>query len=183
MKTMKKNTFQSMALPALLTMALTLVLAGCEPSGQTDDSTEDQARVDQSMGDEQALGQVAEFDGFTIRANVSPTEQLPEAMARQYGIEAGPSLYLVNVVVLEHRPEGQPVPVPVNLSAHYESPAGQVTDIDMREIEANDRVSYVGTLDTSAQRVFQFVIEAQPDGADQPLKMDFEVQLPELNAD
>jgi hypothetical protein len=184
MNTIQRNTFQSVARPVRLSiplMAVIAVLAGCERAGQTDRPTESQAQVDQPAGDERPLGQVAEFDGFTLRANVSRTELLPDAMARKYGIEAEPDLFLLNLVILESRPDRQPVPVSAELSVHHESLIGHEEVIEMRAVEADGYVSYIGTLDASSQRVFQLVIEAQPAGTDQPLQMDFEVQLDTLD--
>ncbi|MFO7705107.1 MAG: DUF4426 domain-containing protein [Halopseudomonas sp.] len=176
MNRLQRNTFQGVALTAVLSIAL---LAGCDQAEQSVDSTETQAPVDQLQGDDRPLGHVAEFDDFTLRANVSPTERLPAAMAEQHGIEADPDLVMLNVVILEKRPDGRPVPVSAAVSAHYESLVGQDTVIDMRAAEADGLVSYIGTLDSSAQRVFRFVIEVQPEGTDQPLQTDFEVQLPD----
>lgn len=181
---MRRNRFQRVALPAMLStalMAVIAVLAGCERAGQTADSAGNQAQFDQPTGDELPLGQVTEFDGFTLRANVIRTELLPDAMARQYGIEAEPDLALLNLVILQNRPDRQPVAVSAELSAHYESLVGHVEVIDMRAVETDGHVSYIGTLDASAQRVFRFVIEAQPAGTDQPLHMNFELQLDTLD--
>lgn len=183
MNTLQKNRFHRVTLMATLTLTLTVLLAGCDQPGQTVDSNGSDANVGQPGENQQLLGDVAEFDGFTIRANVSPTDHLPDAMAQQYGIEPDPDKALLTVVILENQPEQQPAPVSGELSAHYDSLSGQTTDIDMRSIEADGRVSYIGTLDASAQRVFQFVIEAQPEGADQPLQMNFDVELSELNSD
>lgn len=174
MPTPQRNTFHSAALTALLSIAL---LAGCDQTEQTVDSTENQAPVEPVQGDDRPLGHVAEFDNFTLRANVSPTERLPAAMAEQHGIEADPDRVMLNVVILEKRADGQPVPVPAAVSAHYESLVGQDTVIDMRAAEADGLVSYIGTLDASAQRIFRFVIEAQPEGTDQPLETNFDVEL------
>ncbi|WP_404417544.1 DUF4426 domain-containing protein [Marinospirillum sp.] len=178
MNTLQKNRVPGVALTTMLAMALVALLAGCNGSEQTADSSDNQTNVDQSGGDEQPLGDVAEFDGFTLRANVSPTEYLSDAMAQQHGIEADPSLVMLNVVILEKRPEQRPVTVSGELSVFYESLTGRDTDIDMRSVKTNDGISYIGTLDTSEQRFFAFVIEAQPEGTDEPLQMNFEVQLP-----
>lgn len=173
MNTMQRNKYQSVALTAMLSIAL---ISGCEQAEQTVDLNENQAHVDQP---ERPLGHVAEFEGFTIRANVSPTEFLPDAMIRQHDIEAGPDIVQLNVVILEKRPDGQLVAVSAQLSAHYENDAGKVEVIDMRAVKANGLVSYMSTLDTSTQQVFRFFIEALPEGTDQPLKTNFEVKLPE----
>jgi hypothetical protein len=180
MNSMRRNKVPGFALPGILAMALMAMLAGCERGEQTTRSAERQAQDNQPAADELPLGQVEEFDGFTLRANVSPTESLPEAMARQYGIESGPNLALLNLVILEARPDQQPVPVPAELNVQYESLIGHAQVIDMREAEADGYVSYIGTLDASTQRIFRIAIEAQPAGADEPLRMHFEVQLDTL---
>ena len=181
MNTTQENRLQGVALPVMLCIALMTVLTACERAERSD-SAGGQA-ADQSTGDEQPLVQVTEFDGFTLRVNVSRTQFLPDAMARQYGIEARPDLVLLNLVVLEKRPDGQPQAVSAELRAHYESRVGQVEVIDMRAIEENGYLSYIGTLDASAQRIFHLVIEAQPEGTDHPLRMNFEVQLDTLDTE
>ena len=179
MNSMQKYTAPGITLTAILLVALVALLASCEKSGQAAESSADRINIDQQDEREQPLGDVAEFEGFTIRANVIPTGHLPDAMAQKYGVEADPDLFLLNVLILENQPEQQqPVPVPGELSAYYEGLTGRSTDIDMREVRANDRVSYIGTLDTSTQRIFQIVIKAQTENADQPLHMSFEVQIP-----
>ncbi len=171
---------QSVALRVVLFIATIGVLGGCQRAEQTAGPAGSQPQVDQSAGDERPLEQVMEFDGFTLRANVTRTEFLPDAMARQYGIQADPDSVLLNVVIMENRPDRQPAPMSAEVTAKYENRIGQVQVIDMRAAEANGFVSYIGTLDASAQRVFRLVIEAQPAGVDEPLLMDFEVQLDTL---
>jgi hypothetical protein len=178
--------FQGVAPSAVLSIALMFVigaLAGCERAGQNGDVAEGQEQVDHPGGDAQPLGQVTEFEGFTLRANLIRTEFLPDAMARQYGIEADPDLVLLNLVVLEKLPDRQPVAVSAEVSAHYESLVGHPETIDMRAVEADGHVSYIGTLDVSTQRVFRFVIDAQPAGTDKPLRMNFEAQLHTLDVE
>lgn len=154
------------------------VLAGCDRDEQTvDSSAENQAPVSESATDQRPLEHVSEFDGFTLRANVSRTDVLPDAMARRYGIEPESDLVLINLVVLENRPNRQPAPVSADVSVQHESLSGHREAIDMRAVEADGHVSYIGTLDASGQRTYQLHIEAQPEGTDEPLHMMFEVQL------
>lgn len=177
MNILKKYKFQGVALTAVLSTAL---LAGCDKTEPTVESTEDRTKAEQQDQD-RPLQHIAEFDGFTLRANITPTERLPTAMVEQYGIEADPDRLLFNAIIYEKRSSGQPEPVSADVSVHYENLVGHDTEIDMRKIEANDSVSYIGTLDTTDQLVFRFVVEAQPEGSDQPLQADFEVQLPARN--
>lgn len=188
-------------------MMVIAVLVGCDRNDQATDSTDEQTpasqaaererttertadRTDgratdrtsgqatgQAAGEQSPLEQVVESDGYTLRANVGRTDALPDAMARQYGIERDPDLVLLNVVVLEDRPDGQSAPVSAEISAQVESLSGHVESIDMQEAESNGHVSYIGTLDASTQREFQLHIEAQPSGTDQSLHMEFDVKL------
>lgn len=176
-------SIQSVVPRVLLSIVLMAALAGCERPEQTADSTGTRTQVDQPAGGERALGEVKEFDGFTLRASVRRTKFLPDAMARQYGIEADDDLVLLNVVILENRADPQPASVSAQVSARYENRIGQVEIIDMHEVEADGYVSYIGTLDASAQRVFELIIQAQPAGTDEPLQMNFEVQLDTLNTE
>jgi hypothetical protein len=179
-KTLPRYKLLNTTLPAMLAIAL---MAGCEQSGQTGDPGRSGPQAGQPVVDERPLGQVIEFDGFTLRANVTRTEVLPDAMAREYGIEPAANLALLNLVILEKRPDQQPAAVEADVDVHYESLVGHTEVIDMRAAEADGYVSYIGTLDASAQRVFRLVIEAKPAGADEPLEMAFEVQLDTLDTE
>lgn len=123
------------------------------------------------------LEHVEDFDRFTMRANVGRADVLSDAMARQYDIEPEAGLFLLNLVILENRSDRQPVPVSAQVSVRREGLSGHGESIDMRAIEVNGHLSYIGTLAASAERFFELVIEAQPEGTDEPLRMDFEVRL------
>ena len=180
------NTMQKIQSVTLF-IAMCALLAGCDRDEQSVDSAVDRPIVDQSArdqpsndeagADQQPMEHVVEFDGFTLRANVSRSDVLPEAMAQEYGIEAKSDHFLLNVVILEDRSGEYPAPVTANVSVKHESLAGHVESIDMRAVESNGHVSYIGILNASTQRSFQLVIEAQPSGSDQSLNMDFDVQL------
>lgn len=163
-------------LKVALCIAMIALMAGCDRAEQTAESDDDQASG-QSAGDQQPLSHVVEFDDFTLRANVSRTDLLPDTMARKYGIEPEPDHFMLNLVIMENRPDRQPVAVSGKVSAEHESLTGHGEVIDMRAVEADGHVSYIGTLDASSQRIFQLAIDVQPEGSDQPLHMNFEVQL------
>ena len=177
MITMTRYKASGAALTALLTLAFVGLLAGCGGSEQASASTATQVNGDQHDVDVQPLGDIAEFDGFSIQAYLSPTESLPDAMAQQYGVETDPNFFLLNVVILETETEQQSEPILAEISAHYEDMLGRDISIDMRRIDANNHSSYIGILDTSDQRNFDIVIEAQLENTEQPLRMSFEVQL------
>lgn len=159
-------------------LAAAALAAGCTPADRATPASDGEVRLGQPVANEQPLGQVTEFDGFTLRANVSPSDFLPDTIASRYGIQTGPDLSVLNLVVLQTTQEGPSVPVRADVSAHYESLIGHATTVDMRAVEADGQVSYIGTFDTSGQRVFRFVIQVVPQGAEQALEVNFEVQLP-----
>lgn len=167
-----------------LAIAVVAILTGCDRGGQTVESDGNQIPVDQPAGDERRpLEHVVEFDGYTLRANVLRSGFLSEDMVRQYGIETGDDVVLLNLVILKSRADLQPVPVLAEVSAQHESLIGHAETIDMRAVKSDGYVSYIGTLNTSAERFFQIVIKAQPEGTDQPLHMNFEVHLEAFEID
>ena len=196
MNIMQRNKTRGVAL-TIAVVAMLAVLVGCERDEPTTDSRDSQASVDQPAtdrsardepdrddsarserdADQQPMEHVSEFDGFTLRANVSRTDVLPDAMARRYDIEPDSDLVLLNVVILEDQGDQQSAPVSADVSAYFETLSGHAEAIDMRAAEADSHVSYIGTLDASDQRTFKIHIEARPADADQPLHMNFEVEL------
>ena len=180
MNRLYRSRVQGLALPGML---LILLMAGCEGADQAGDAVGSQAPVDQSAVDAQPLGQVAEFDDYTLRANVPRTEVLPDAMARKYDIQPAANLALLNLVVLDKRSGQQPAAVEAEVAVRYEGLVGHAEVVDMRAIEEDGYVSYLGTLDASSQRVFRLTIEAQPRGTNEQLQMSFEVQLDTLDRD
>ena len=199
----QKAPFGSVA----LSVGLVVLLAGCEPTPQSNDSVADQSATqssedrlarqqaardqgyqDQAATDTQAMndepmGKVMEFDGYTLRANVSRTDMMNEATARQYGIEPAANLVLLNLVVLDKRASQQPVPVAAEVRAQHESLSGHFENIAMREVESNGFISYIGTLESGAERFFQLAIEAQPEGVEEAFQMSFEVRLDRFETD
>ncbi len=161
----------------MVSIMLLGVLGGCDRSDPPALTTDQQANGDQVPSGDQPLGKVTEFDNYTLRANVIRTESLPDTMARQYNIEADPTRVLLNLVILEHVPNQQPITVAGELTIHYESLVGHVGSIDMRSVEQDGFISYIGTLDASEQRFFRVFIGAQPNGSDESLEMNFEVEL------
>lgn len=173
MKSKHGNNILSVTLP----IAIMALIVGCDQTETTIDSAEYKAPGEQPAGDQKPLGHVVESDDFTLRANVNRADLLPDSMAEKYGIEPETDLFLLNLVIQEHRPDQQPLSVSADVSATHESLTGHSNTIDMRSVEEDGYVSYIGTLDASNQRFFILVIEAHPEGTDQPLQMHFEVQL------
>lgn len=177
MDTMQKNTFRTVALAALLSTGL---LAGCDQTDepeQSADTAESTTNLD-LQGHERPLGHVEEFGDYSLQASITPTDRLPDVMIEEHNIEPGPERLLFNAIIYDKRSDGGLEPVAADVSVVYENLVGHDMEVDMRQVEANGDVSYIGTLDTSGQLVFRFVMQAQPEGSDEPMQTEFEVQLP-----
>lgn len=181
MDIVKNTRYSSVALAALLSTAL---LAGCdqteqpEPGEQNANITENQADMD-LQGQERPLGHVEEFDDYSLLGSLTPTDRLPASMLQEHNIEAGAERLLFNASVYEKLPDGQLEPVAADVKVVYENLVGHEVEVDLRRTVANGDVSYIGTLDSSGQLVFRFAMEALPEGSNEPLQTEFEVQLPQ----
>ncbi|MDP4535740.1 hypothetical protein Q3O60_06045 [Alkalimonas collagenimarina] len=81
--------------------AMIVALAGCGQPDQNIDQAGQSAPVDTSAENQQPLGHVMEFDGYTLRANVIRTDDLDKSMAQQYGVTPDPEHALLSLVILE----------------------------------------------------------------------------------
>jgi len=116
---------------------------------------------------------VAEFGRYTLRANAISSDFLPAGPAERHGIERAADRGVLNLVILESR-EGRQLTVPARVTAIKHNLLGQSEPIEMRAIEENGRVSYLGTFGFAPLRNFRFTITAQPAGSDAPLRIEFE---------
>ncbi|MBA3595892.1 MAG: DUF4426 domain-containing protein [Methylibium sp.] len=120
--------------------------------------------------------QVSEFGRYTLRANAVNSESLAPGTAENHGIERAADRAVLNLVVLE-RKDGRQMPVRAEVSATQRNLLGQTEAIEMREIEQNGRVSYLGTFGLAPLRNFSFTITARPVGGGEPMTIEFEDRL------
>jgi hypothetical protein len=122
-----------------------------------------------------ALAQAHEAEAgvHTMRASVVPSSQLSSEAAREHDIAVADDLGVLNVVVLE-RKQGDERSVPAEISATRIDLVGRVETVEMREMRANDGVSYLGSFRAKDATVARYRIEALPAGVTQPLIVEFE---------
>ncbi len=116
---------------------------------------------------------VSEFGRYTLRANAISSDVLPTSTAKRHGIEQASDRGVLNLVILEREGKRQ-VTVRAEVTASKDNQLGQHEEIEMRAIEENGRVSYLGTFRFAPLRNFRFTITALPAGASEPLKIEFE---------
>ena len=120
---------------------------------------------------------VVKFGAYTLRANAIQCNVLPTSMARQHGIECATDRGVLNLAILERKPDGRDVTVPAEVSVRQENLLGQSEAIKMRAIEENGSVSYLGTFGFASRRNFRFAISARPVASDKALTIKFEARF------
>ncbi len=102
-----------------------------------------------------------ERGGEVQRSSSVASDSISTESARLYGINCSRERAVINVVLLTDQP-GMQKTLPALVSVSTRSLSGDNTAIEMREVRANDRVSYMGSYVFSPREVFDFEVTAQP---------------------
>ncbi|HEX5737776.1 MAG TPA: DUF4426 domain-containing protein [Hydrogenophaga sp.] len=124
----------------------------------------------------QAQPHVVQEGTFTLRSSVVNSETLPEETAQRHGITPGPHTAVLNVVVLKDI-DGEQWPVAANVSVTRTTLAGVQRDIELRAVEAQGRVSYLGSFDFVPREVLDFAITARIDPASPVLRLNYRERM------
>jgi len=120
-----------------------------------------------------AAQQAEQFDNYVVHYNALMTDMIPPQSAQAYGIERSASRALINITVLRKVLDnpGQPVHAEIELEA--ENLTGQHRVIEMREVEDQGAIYYLGTLRVRNRETFDFTATIMPEGAEEPLELRF----------
>lgn len=122
----------------------------------------------------EAMAQSAQdFDHYVVHYNAMNASMLTPAVARQYNIQRSSSRGLLNITVLEKVMEMPNRPVHAVVKVTARNLSGQLRTIDMQEVEEQGAIYYLGQIRVRDEEVFDFHVEATPDGSDTPLTLDF----------
>ena len=142
---------------ALFLLCLPLVLAACGgadgPTPSVPSSQETQSAEAEST-----------INGATVHVSAVPTSQLPESVARGYGIERGPKriLLLVNLRDLGAGPAPSITATVTDLQEH-------TTPVELRAVRVPGAdattTDYVGTVDAALPDTLRFHVVARRGGA------------------
>ena len=110
---------------------------------------------------------------YKLQASALRSGMLPAAVAKRHGIDVAPDRGILNVVVLKEQ-DGKQVTVPADLTAVTINLLRQTHTIEMRKVVENEHVSYIGSFAYQPLRNLRFVINALPQGAIEPLALEFE---------
>lgn len=109
---------------------------------------------------QEAISQVGDV---TIRANLVPTANLAEPMAKQYGIARDEDTVLL-LVSVRRGPEGADTAIPASIEGSVANLHGQRSDLTLREIRSGDYVDYVATTEVSAPDTLTFDLKVVREG-------------------
>jgi hypothetical protein len=115
-----------------------------------------------------------DFGEYVVHFNALTTDNLPPTVTREYGITRSKNRALLNVAVLKKvlGTTGQPVSAGINASAT--NLTGQRRDIELREIREGSAIYYIGEFGVNHEDNLEFIIVAQPEGHDRPLRVQFQ---------
>lgn len=98
------------------------------------------------------------------------TSELPETSASRYDIDQERDNLLITLVIKD-KATGNNVPAEVEVDAF--NAAGQLMEIEVEELVANDMVSYVGTLDVELPAILDFHVQYRPQGEPDAFEVEF----------
>lgn len=109
---------------------------------------------------------------LVLRGSTIASDRINPATASRHGIEPSPTRGVLNVVVMRGAKGGT---IAAEVKATSLSLAGVRQDIEMREVRANGRISYMGSYDLLPREVVDFEISARPlrPANSQPLQLKF----------
>lgn len=115
-----------------------------------------------------------EEGGFTLRANAYQSEHLSEEIAEKYDVEQDENQGVLHVVVLEGEPNGDNTTA-AEVTAQQQNLVGQLEKIDMRKVEADNYITYIGTFNFDENAGFRFSVTAEPESnSEVTLSVEFE---------
>lgn len=117
----------------------------------------------------QQSGQYVEQAGpYTIHYSMVPTALLPDEVKQRHSLpDAGSAL--LNVAV---RRDGRDLPAEID--TRITNLLGQPLDIDMRRLEENGLISYLGVVDISNVDALHVTMTIVPAGSAEPIELEFE---------
>lgn len=112
--------------------------------------------------------QSEEFGDYVVHYNALNTNLLPPEVARAYGIQRSGARAMLNIAVLRQNENELQDPVHAEVSASAINLTGQRRDIELREINDQDAIYYIGTFRIHDEETLNFTIRVRPRDSDRP---------------
>ncbi len=107
---------------------------------------------------------------YTLRSSTVSSETIPASVAKAHGFEQGPSVFILNITVMEKSRAGNAT-LPAVLTVKIRDLTGRKLPIDMKVNHENGFVSYYGTYHRLPNQALSFDITAAPEGSSRMLTM------------
>lgn len=118
--------------------------------------------------------QSQDFGDYVVHYNTLNTNLIPPQVAQGYGIKRSSSRVLLNVTILKKVMDTPGTPVNARVVASATNLTGQRRDIEIREIKDTEgAIYYLGEFPVHNMETFNFVVEATPQGEEEPLTVKF----------
>lgn len=109
---------------------------------------------------------------YTLRSSTVGSDMLPAETARKHGIERSPLRGVLNLTVSNDQQS-----VPAKIAVEVSNLTGRTRPIAMSKTSANGYVSYMGTYDFSNGEVLDFSVQAQPQGSNEVMRLNFRERM------
>lgn len=115
-----------------------------------------------------------DVNSHTVHFNALLTSQLPLEVARLYNIVRSKNRAMLTVTVVE---KGSSVSVPSDVTVKTVNLTGQLKTVNMRRIDEEEAIYYVGEIPVANQETLIFDISVMPAGESQPSELRFKRQF------
>ena len=122
--------------------------------------------------------QSQDFGHFVVHYNALNTNLIPPQVAKGYGIKRSSSRALLNITVLKKVMDTPGTPVKAKVQASGTNLTGQRREIEIREVtDAEGAIYYIGELPVHNMETYNFTIEVDIPGEDEPAVVKFRQQF------
>ena len=103
-----------------------------------------------------------DFGPYEVHYNAVRTDDLSPEVARAYDIERSGNRVMLNVSLLAKAADGRITPVDGAVEASAHNLNGQMKDLQMRRVQADASIYFIGEVGISGNEILVFDIEARP---------------------
>ena len=122
--------------------------------------------------------QSQDFGDYVVHYNALNTNFIPPQVAQGYGIKRSSSRALLNITILKKVMDNPGTPVNAVVTASGTNLTGQRREIEIREIkDAEGAIYYIGEFPVHNLETYNFTVEVQAEGEDEPLVVKFRQQF------
>lgn len=118
-----------------------------------------------------------DFGNYVVHFNALNTNLIPPAVAQHYEIQRSSTRALLNVSILSKVLNTPGTPVHAKVTATARNLSGQLRDIEIKEVDDQSAVYYLGQIRVRNEETFDFTVNITPDGEDEPLVVRFRQQF------